>query len=51
MSMIGMCSICGRPAVTSCALCGRLVCPQDSDPVTRICRACASGQRGIRTGT
>jgi hypothetical protein len=47
MSMIGMCSICGRPAVTSCPLCGRLICAQDSDPVTKVCRGCAGKQRQI----
>ncbi|MCU0852803.1 MAG: hypothetical protein MUC90_06080 [Thermoplasmata archaeon] len=41
MSMIGICSVCGRPATTTCALCGRLVCFQDSDPLTRVCKACA----------
>jgi len=47
MSMIGICSICGRPAATSCPLCGRLVCPQDSDPVTHVCRVCAGKQQRI----
>lgn len=42
MSMIGICSLCGRPASTTCPLCGRLVCAQDSNPVTRVCRACAA---------
>jgi hypothetical protein len=42
MSMIGICSLCGRPASTTCPICGRLVCAQDSNPVTRVCRACAA---------
>jgi len=41
MAMIGICSICGRPAASTCPLCGRLVCLQDSDPVTHVCRLCA----------
>lgn len=44
MSMIGLCSICGKPAVTTCPICGRLVCSQDSDPVTHVCRSCAPKQ-------
>jgi len=42
MSMIGICSLCGRPASNTCPLCGRLVCAHDSNPVTKVCRACAA---------
>jgi hypothetical protein len=48
MSMIGICSICGRPANTTCPLCGRLVCLQDSDPVTHVCRACGGRQQRVK---
>lgn len=41
MSMIGMCSICGRPAASTCRLCGRLVCESCTDPVALVCRACS----------
>ena len=44
MTMVGICSLCGRPATATCALCGRLVCSQDMNPVTRVCRACAAKQ-------
>lgn len=46
MTLIGACHICGRPATHTCPLCGQLVCPFDSDPITHICRA--HGQ--MRTG-
>jgi len=42
--MLGMCSLCGRPATSTCTLCGRLVCSQDMNPVTRVCRVCAARQ-------
>jgi len=30
-------------------MCGQLVCPSDSDPITRICRVCAKGTKMGRT--
>ena len=45
MTMIGTCHICGRPATTTCTMCGQLVCPVDSDPITRICRQCSRGTK------
>ena len=48
MTMVGSCYICGRPATTTCQLCGQLVCPLDVDPITHICRVCSKGAARTR---
>lgn len=45
MAMVGMCSICGRPATGTCPLCGRLVCRACSHSTTGVCRACEGKQQ------
>lgn len=44
-SMIGICSLCGSPAVSTCRLCGRLVCEEHYDSRTGICADCLAGKR------
>ena len=41
MEVLGLCSICSRPARYSCSMCGRLVCPQHYDKHSRLCDQCS----------
>ncbi|MEM4389256.1 MAG: hypothetical protein QXG98_01160 [Candidatus Micrarchaeia archaeon] len=41
--LVGLCAICGRPAVQSCGLCGRPACERHIRG--GVCDACAGGRR------
>ncbi len=47
MTMVGICSVCGRPAGSTCPLCGRLVCRACSDPGTGVCTGCRAKQNRV----
>jgi len=40
MSVLGQCSICGRCAEHTCAICGQLVCSRHYYPRERVCERC-----------
>lgn len=46
MDLMGLCSICGKPgAMSTCRLCGRLVCSSCFDPQHGICNSCKMGKQ------
>ncbi|MHC1708813.1 MAG: hypothetical protein AB9819_00155 [Methanomassiliicoccales archaeon] len=45
MEVLGLCSICSRPARYSCTMCGRLVCPSHYDKHGRLCDQCSPERR------
>ncbi|MDD1746867.1 MAG: hypothetical protein LUQ16_03805 [Methanomassiliicoccales archaeon] len=40
MEKIGVCMTCGKPAISSCRMCGRLVCPQHYYSRAGLCSHC-----------
>ncbi|MCG2825611.1 MAG: hypothetical protein L6265_03330 [Thermoplasmatales archaeon] len=40
MKMLGICSICGRPANYTCSMCGGFICPNCYDFSTGVCIKC-----------
>ena len=42
MELVGHCMICGKPAFSSCAICGSLVCEEHFYPRTKMCSRCMS---------
>lgn len=43
MKMMGVCHICGRPAMASCSLCGKVTCRSCLDIGTGGCKVCLAG--------
>ncbi|MDD1770628.1 MAG: hypothetical protein LUO79_06040 [Methanomassiliicoccales archaeon] len=41
MTTVGMCMICGKPAMFTCAICGRLVCREHYNSAYGMCTVCA----------
>gem|GEM_PF-1316614 len=42
MELVGQCMICGKPAFSSCAICGSLVCDEHFYPRIKMCSGCMS---------
>jgi hypothetical protein len=40
MKVAGLCHICGKPAMTSCPMCGRMVCGSHMDRASGVCFSC-----------
>lgn len=47
MEVLGLCSICTRPARYSCSLCGRPVCAEHYDKHNRMCYHCSPDRRDL----
>ncbi|MGD1060033.1 MAG: hypothetical protein ABR879_01065 [Methanomassiliicoccales archaeon] len=50
MTTVGMCMICGRPAMFTCSLCGRLVCREHHNASVRMCTVCAPKSKRVVGG-
>ena len=40
MTMVGICSICGAPATSTCRMCGKLFCSRCIDRESGVCVRC-----------
>lgn len=46
MDLMGLCSVCGKPAqIHTCNLCGRSVCSNCFDPTRGLCKNCQFGKK------
>jgi len=46
VDLLGLCSICGKPnAMSTCHLCGKLVCNSCFDSEHGVCSSCKIGKR------
>ena len=41
----GLCAVCGKVAEKVCSLCGKSVCLEHFDPVSRTCITCRMGRK------
>lgn len=44
MDVVGLCSVCGKPAKNSCKMCGRIFCDDHFDKKLGICNSCKRGR-------
>ena len=42
--MVGVCSVCSRPGMNRCSMCGAVVCAQHYVKEKDICTACSAGK-------
>ncbi|MDD1772702.1 MAG: hypothetical protein LUQ09_07245 [Methanomassiliicoccales archaeon] len=48
MEVLGLCSVCSRPASHSCVMCGKALCSRHYDHESRMCQQCSPNPRSLR---
>ncbi|HOE53199.1 MAG TPA: hypothetical protein PKO24_06175 [Methanomassiliicoccales archaeon] len=48
MEVLGLCSLCSKPARYSCSLCGRPVCLEHFDRYAHLCYHCSPDKKDER---